>query len=51
MEIQVRPYMLSTAEEQELVPEKSFNECAQDCPEMVAVPGGSFTWDLRRASG
>ena len=43
MEMQVRPYVLSTADEQALVPEKTFNECAQDCPEMIVVPGGSFT--------
>ncbi len=43
MEMQVQPYVLSTADEHALVPEKSFKECAQDCPEMIVVPGGSFT--------
>ncbi len=39
----VRPYVLSTAKEQALKPGQSFKECAQDCPEMVVVPAGSFT--------
>jgi formylglycine-generating enzyme required for sulfatase activity len=38
----VRPYVLSTAKERALKPEDSFKECAQDCPEMVVVPAGSF---------
>jgi formylglycine-generating enzyme required for sulfatase activity len=39
----VRPYVLSAAKEQALKPGDSFKECAQDCPEMVVVPAGSFT--------
>ncbi len=38
----VRPYVLSTSKEQALKPGQSFKECAQDCPEMVVVPAGSF---------
>jgi hypothetical protein len=38
MEMQVRPNVFST-DEQALVPEKSFKDCARDCPEM----NGSFT--------
>ena len=37
------PYVLSAAQEQALTPGQSFKECAQDCPEMVVVPAGSFT--------
>lgn len=40
---QVRPYVLSTSKERVLKPGESFKECAQDCPEMVVVPSGSFT--------
>jgi hypothetical protein len=39
MEMQVRPNVFSTADEQALVPEKSFKDCARDRPEM----NGSFT--------
>jgi formylglycine-generating enzyme required for sulfatase activity len=39
----VRPYVLSTAKEQALKPGDSFKECAQDCPDMVVVPAGSYT--------
>jgi formylglycine-generating enzyme required for sulfatase activity len=39
----VRPYVLSTAKEQALKSGDSFKECAQDCPEMVVVPAGSYT--------
>jgi len=39
----VRPYVLSTAKERALKPGDSFKECAQDCPEMIVVPAGSFT--------
>jgi formylglycine-generating enzyme required for sulfatase activity len=39
----VRPYVLTAAKEQALKPGDSFKECAQDCPEMVVVPAGSFT--------
>jgi hypothetical protein len=39
----VRPYVLSAAKEQALKSGDSFRECAQDCPEMVVVPAGSFT--------
>ena len=38
----VRPYVLSIAKEQALKAGDSFRECAQDCPEMVVVPAGSF---------
>jgi formylglycine-generating enzyme required for sulfatase activity len=38
----VRPYVLSTANEQALKPGDSFKECPQGCPEMVVVPSGSF---------
>jgi formylglycine-generating enzyme required for sulfatase activity len=39
----VWPYVLSTAKEQALKPGESFKDCAQDCPEMVVVPAGSYT--------
>lgn len=39
---QVRPHVLSMPREQTLKPGDSFRECAQDCPEMVVVPAGSF---------
>jgi formylglycine-generating enzyme required for sulfatase activity len=39
----VRPHVLSPAKEQALKPGNSFKECAQDCPEMIVVPAGSFT--------
>jgi formylglycine-generating enzyme required for sulfatase activity len=39
----VWPHVLSTAKEQALKPGQSFKECAQDCPEMVVVPAGSYT--------
>ena len=39
---QVRPYVLTPAKEQTLKPGDSFRECAQDCPEMIVVPAGSF---------
>jgi formylglycine-generating enzyme required for sulfatase activity len=39
----VRPYVLSTTKELSLKPGHSFKECAQDCPEMLVVPAGSFT--------
>lgn len=39
----VRPYVLSTAKELALKPGQSFKECANDCPEMVVVPAGSYT--------
>jgi formylglycine-generating enzyme required for sulfatase activity len=40
---QVRPYVLSLPNERALKPGNSFKECAQDCPEMLVIPGGSFT--------
>jgi formylglycine-generating enzyme required for sulfatase activity len=43
MRAQVRPYVLTAAKEQALKPGQSFKECAQDCPEMVVIPAGSFT--------
>ena len=39
---------LSAAQEQALKPGDSFKECAQDCPEMIVVPAGSFTMGRRR---
>jgi formylglycine-generating enzyme required for sulfatase activity len=39
---QVRPYVMSAAKEQALNPGDSFKECAQDCPEMIVVPAGSY---------
>jgi formylglycine-generating enzyme required for sulfatase activity len=40
---QVWPHVLNAAQEQALKPGQSFKECAQDCPEMLVVPAGSFT--------
>ena len=39
---QVWPYVLTPAQEHALKPGSSFKECAQDCPEMIVVPAGSF---------
>jgi len=39
---QVRPHVLTAAQEQALKPGDSFKECATDCPEMIVVPAGSF---------
>jgi formylglycine-generating enzyme required for sulfatase activity len=39
---QVWPYVLSATKEQSLKPGDPFKECAQDCPEMIVVPAGSF---------
>jgi formylglycine-generating enzyme required for sulfatase activity len=39
---QVQPHVLSAASERALKPGQSFKECAQDCPEMVVLPAGSF---------
>jgi hypothetical protein len=38
----VLPYVLSMAQEQALKPGDVFKECAQDCPDMVVLPSGSF---------
>jgi formylglycine-generating enzyme required for sulfatase activity len=38
----VWPYILSAERELALKPADSFKECAQDCPEMVVLPAGSF---------
>jgi formylglycine-generating enzyme required for sulfatase activity len=38
----VRPYVLKATSELALKPGQSFKECAQECPEMVVVPAGSF---------
>ncbi|MGB6537562.1 MAG: SUMF1/EgtB/PvdO family nonheme iron enzyme [Xanthobacteraceae bacterium] len=43
MRAQVRPYVLSASKERALKPKDSFKECAQDCPQMIVVPAGSFT--------
>jgi formylglycine-generating enzyme required for sulfatase activity len=40
---QVRPYVLPPSKERALKPGDSFNECKEDCPEMIVVPAGSFT--------
>jgi formylglycine-generating enzyme required for sulfatase activity len=40
---QVRPYVLSVARERALKPRDNFKECAHDCPDMIVIPGGSFT--------
>ena len=40
---QVWPHVLAAAQEHALKSRDSFRECAQDCPEMVVVPAGSFT--------
>jgi formylglycine-generating enzyme required for sulfatase activity len=42
MVAQVRPYVLTAANEQALEPGHSFKECARDCPEMIVIPAGSF---------
>lgn len=39
---QVRPHVLTAAQERALKPGEAFKECATDCPEMIAVPAGSF---------
>ena len=39
----VRPYVLRAAQERALKSGDSFKECAQDCPEVVVVPAGSYT--------
>jgi formylglycine-generating enzyme required for sulfatase activity len=40
---QITPYVLTAATEQALNPGQSFRECAQDCPDMIVIPAGSFT--------
>ena len=47
MQAQVRPHVLSPADEQALKTKDTFRECASEqgkdyCPEMVVVPAGSF---------
>jgi formylglycine-generating enzyme required for sulfatase activity len=37
------PYVLTPEAERALKPLSSFRECARDCPEMIVIPGGSFT--------
>ena len=39
---QVWPHLLTAAQERVLKAGDSFKECAQDCPEMVVVPAGSY---------
>ena len=39
---QVRPHVLTAAQEQALKPGDAFKECATNCPEMIVVPAGSF---------
>ena len=43
MVLQVRPHVLTAAQERTLKPGDSFKECATDCPEMIVIPAGSFT--------
>jgi formylglycine-generating enzyme required for sulfatase activity len=38
----VLPHVLSMAQEQALKPGDVFKECAQDCPDMIVLPSGSF---------
>lgn len=38
----VRPHVLKPEAERALKPQQTFMECAEDCPEMVVVPAGSF---------
>jgi formylglycine-generating enzyme required for sulfatase activity len=40
---QVWPHVLSATQEEALKPADAFRECAQDCPEMVVIPAGSYT--------
>lgn len=40
---QVWRYVLNAGQEQALETGQSFRECAQDCPEMVVVPAGSYS--------
>jgi formylglycine-generating enzyme required for sulfatase activity len=40
---QVRPHVLTAAQEQALKQGDTLKECATDCPEMIVVPAGSFT--------
>ena len=42
MQTQVGPYVLTAAKERALKPGNSFKECASECPEMIAVPAGTF---------
>lgn len=46
MNTMVRPYVLTDAAEQALVPKQGFRECADQghdyCPEMIVVDGGTF---------
>jgi formylglycine-generating enzyme required for sulfatase activity len=37
------PYVLTLEVERALTPLESFRECAEDCPEMIVIPAGSFT--------
>jgi formylglycine-generating enzyme required for sulfatase activity len=39
----VLPHVLTAAREQALKPGDSFKECADECPEMIVVPAGTFT--------
>jgi formylglycine-generating enzyme required for sulfatase activity len=50
-EAQVWPHVLAADEERALKPGQSFKECAQDCPEMVVVPAGSFAMGSSREQG
>jgi len=43
MVAQVRPYVLTAQAERALMPQATFRECAEDCPEMIVIPAGEFT--------
>ncbi len=39
----VTPYVMTAEVERSKKPLESFRECAQDCPEMIVIPAGTFT--------
>lgn len=47
----VWPHVLTAAQEQALKPTDSFKECAQNCPEMVVVPAGTFEMGSLQTNG
>jgi formylglycine-generating enzyme required for sulfatase activity len=48
---EVRPHILTPAQERSLAPQQSFRECVEDCPEMVVVPAGEFEMGSREGAG